>query len=106
MTQPDSSKIEVAIADISLGGIAITHYKEQIELEIGDRFNACRILLPDIGTVTTDIEIRNEQEITMKNGAKNHRAGCMFINLHSSQQAMIQRYIIKLDRERRSILAE
>jgi c-di-GMP-binding flagellar brake protein YcgR len=42
----------------------------------------------------------------MKNGAKNHRAGCMFINLHSSQQAMIQRYIIKLDRERRSILAQ
>ncbi|MDP2961986.1 MAG: flagellar brake protein [Sulfurimicrobium sp.] len=104
--QADSVKIEVPIADISLGGIAITQYQEHMQLEIGARFKACRILLPDIGTVITDIEIRNEQEITMKNGAKNHRAGCMFIDLHSSQQAMIQRYIIKLDRERRSILPE
>ncbi len=106
LTSPENGKIEVPIADISLGGIAITHYQEQLQLEIGDLFDACRIHLPDIGTVTTNIEIRNEQEITMKNGAQNHRAGCMFIDLHPSQQAMIQRYIIKLDRERRSILAQ
>jgi c-di-GMP-binding flagellar brake protein YcgR len=106
ITRPGNDKIEVPIADISLGGIAITHYQGKLQFELGDCFKACRIVLPDIGTVTTDIEIRNEQEITMKNGAKNHRAGCMFINLHSSQQAMIQRYIIKLDRERRSILAQ
>lgn len=104
--RPDNVKIEAPIADISLGGIAITHYREKLQFELGDRFKACRILLPDIGAVTTDIEIRNEQEITMKNGTQNHRAGCMFIDLHSSQQAMIQRYIIKLDRERRSLLAQ
>lgn len=103
ISKPDNSKDAVTIADISLGGIAITHYQGKLQFEIGDQFKACRILLPDIGTVATDIEIRNEQEITMKNGAINHRAGCMFINLHSSQQAIIQRYIIKLDRERRSI---
>lgn len=106
MAKPDNGKIDAIIADISLGGIAITHYREQLQFEIGDHFNACRIVLPDMGTVTTDIEIRNEQEITMKNGSKIHRAGCMFLNLHSSQQAMIQRYIIKLDRERRAILAQ
>jgi c-di-GMP-binding flagellar brake protein YcgR len=106
ITKPDNGKIDVPIADISLGGIAIIHYHEKLEFEIGDRFNACRILLPDIGSVVTDIEIRNEQEITMKNGTKDYRAGCMFIELRSNQQAMIQRYIIKLDRERRSILAQ
>ncbi len=106
MAKQDKGRIDAIIADISLGGIAITHYRELMQLEIGDSFSACRIILPDMGTVTTDIEIRNEQEITMKNGSKIHRAGCMFMNLHSSQQAMIQRYIIKLDRERRSILAQ
>lgn len=106
IAQPGKARIDVVIADISLGGIAITHYEEHFQLEIGNTFDACRILLPSIGTVTTNIEIRNEQEITMKNGSHNHRAGCMFVDLHSSQQAMIQRYIIKLDRERRSILAQ
>lgn len=106
ITKPEGGKFEATIVDISLGGIAITHYQGKLKFEVGDRFSACRIVLPEIGTVTTDIEIRNEQEVTLKNGAKSHRAGCMFINLHQSQQVMIQRYIIKLDRERRAILAQ
>lgn len=103
---PDKKNIEIVIADISLGGIAVVHYQEKIQLEIGRLFDTCRIILPDVGNVTTGIEVRDEQEIMMKNGAVNHRAGCMFINLHPSQQAMIQRYIIKLERERRSRLAQ
>jgi len=106
MTKSDGGKIEVTIADISLGGIAISNYQSLINFEIGDKFAACRIVLPGIGTVATGIEIRNEHEVTMKNGVKVQRAGCMFIDLPASQQAMIQRYIIKLDRERRAILSQ
>lgn len=106
MIKSDGGKIEVTIADISLGGIAIANYQSLISFEIGDKFAACRIVLPDIGTVNTGIEIRNEHEVTMKNGLKVERAGCMFIDLPSSQQAMIQRYIIKLDRERRAIRSQ
>ncbi|BCB28299.1 flagellar brake protein YcgR [Sulfurimicrobium lacus] len=106
MTMAGGAKIEAAIADISLGGIAITDGQHVIAFEIGDKFSACRIVLPEIGTVTTEIEIRNVHEVTMKNGSKALRAGCMFIGLPSGQQAMIQRYIIKLDRERHAKLAQ
>ena len=106
MTKTGGGKIEATIADISLGGIAIINYQNLIAFEIGDKFSACRIVLPEIGTVTTEIEIRNEHEVTMKNGVKVQRAGCMFIGLPSGQQAMIQRYIIKLDRERHAKLAQ
>lgn len=106
MTKPGGGKVEVTIADISLGGIAIANYQSLISFEIGDKFAACRIVLPEAGTVATDIEIRNEHEVTLKNGIKVQRAGCMFIDLTSSQQAMIQRYIIKLDRERRAIRSQ
>jgi c-di-GMP-binding flagellar brake protein YcgR len=106
ITKTGGGKIEATIADISLGGIAIANYQSLITFEIDDKFAACRIVLPEIGTVTTGIEIRNEHEVTMKNGVKVQRAGCMFIDLPPSQQAMIQRYIIKLDRERRAILAQ
>lgn len=106
ITRADNRKIDVVIADISLGGIAITNYQNLISFEIGDKYAGCRIVLPDTGTVTTGIEIRNEYEVTLKNGSKTHRAGCMFIDLPPSQQATIQRYIIKLDRERRAIFAQ
>jgi c-di-GMP-binding flagellar brake protein YcgR len=105
MTKAGGGRMEAAIADISLGGIAIANYQNLIVFEIGDKFAACRIVLPETGTVTTGIEIRNEHEVAMKNGVKIRRAGCMFIDLPSGQQAMIQRYIIKLDRERRAMLS-
>lgn len=105
LTRPDSSRIDLVIADISLGGIAIANYQHQIMLEIGDKFADCRIVLPDIGTLTTGLEVRNEHEILLKNGTKSHRAGCMFIDMPPRQQNTIQRYIIKLDRERRALVA-
>lgn len=104
--KPNNSKIEAPIANISLGGMAITHYQDQTSLTIGDRLDTCRVALPEIGTLSTGIEIRNEQEIIMPNGARNRRADCMFINLPPNQQAMIQRYITKLERERLSRLAQ
>lgn len=106
MSKTGGGKIEATIADISLGGIAIANYQGLISFGIGDKFATCRIVLPESGTVATGIEIHNEHEVTMKNGVKIQRAGCMFIGLTSSQQAMIQRYIIKLDRERRAIRSQ
>lgn len=106
MTKTGGGKIDATITDISLGGIAITNYQNLMTFEIGDKFSACRIVLPEIGTVVTDIEIRNEYQITMKNGAKVWRAGCMFIELPSRQQATIQRYIIRLDQERHAKLGK
>lgn len=103
---PDNKKIDLLVADLSLGGIAITNYQNQSVLEIGDKFTGCRIVLPETGTVTTGIEVRNKHEISLKNGVKTHRAGCMFIDLPASQQALIQRYIIKLDRARRAMLGQ
>lgn len=106
ISRAGGGKIELLISDISLGGIAVTHYDTLIKLEIGDRFADCRIALPGAGPLSIAIEIRNQQEVAMKNGAKSHRAGCMFIDISALQQAAIQRYIIKLDRERRARLAE
>lgn len=104
--QSGNRKIEAPILNISLGGVAITHYQEQTKLMTGDYFDTCRIALPEIGAISTGVEVRNEQEIIMPNGAKNRRADCMFICLAPNQQAMIQRYITKLERERLSRLAQ
>lgn len=106
LTKTGGGTVTVTIADISLGGFAIVNYQGVIALEVGEKFTACRFVLPEIGTVNIGIEVRNEYKVTMKNGARNKRAGCMFIDPPPSQQAMIQRYITKLDRERRARLTQ
>lgn len=102
----ENGTVEITVSDISLGGIAITHYHERLNLAIGDTFPECTIMIPGIDPLKTGLEVRNEQEIRLKNGTKTHRAGCMFIDFSPGQQSSIQRYINKLDRERRAILAQ
>jgi c-di-GMP-binding flagellar brake protein YcgR len=38
--------------------------------------------------------------VTLRNGNKSLRAGCQFIDMRPNIQSMIQRYIIKLERDR------
>ena len=101
----EHGRIEANVADISIGGVGILGYKPEIELETGKQYDGCRIDLSDIGAVVVSLAIRSTFEVTLKNGTKTKRSGCEFINIPGSMQAMIQRYIIKLDRERRARLA-
>jgi len=103
--KPDGSQVEVNIVDISVGGLGVVCYDSAFSLEAGETYVGCRIALPEVGTVITNLGIRTTFEVTLKTGAVTMRSGCEFVDIPASMQAMIQRYIIKLDRERRAKLA-
>jgi hypothetical protein len=56
--------------------------------------------------IQTKLMVRNSFPMTMRNGAVIKRTGCAFLDLPSNQQALIQRYIIRLERDRRAKLSE
>lgn len=92
---------EMVILDISAGGIGIlVEQMEGVSLEVGSEFPGCSIELPGIATLEVTLRIQNRFEATLKNGHKALRCGCQFISLHPALQASIQRYIVKLQRER------
>lgn len=97
-----TAKAEVALLDISCGGIAVIDQHPEINFDPGLTYENCQITLPEIGTVTTTIQVRNTYEITLRNGQNCMRAGCQFINLSAHMEAMIQRYIIKQEQLRKS----
>jgi c-di-GMP-binding flagellar brake protein YcgR len=97
----EGERVHVVIADISVGGVCLMGEPSGVPLAPGQSLPGCRIILPDMGSVTTDLVVRNSYTVTLKNGAKSRRTGCEFVRLGSQQEAMIQRYIMKLDRERR-----
>ncbi|UGQ45208.1 flagellar brake protein [Massilia endophytica] len=92
------------LSDISCGGIAILDPKLMLGDTPGMIFKNCRIDLPD-GPITTDLEIRSAQEVTLLNGKTNRRLGCQFVDLSRGALAAVQRYITKLERERNARLA-
>ncbi|MGX4640583.1 flagellar brake protein [Massilia sp. SYSU DXS3249] len=93
------------LADISCGGVALLDNKMMLNSTIGQTFTNCRIDLPEIGTVTTSLQVRNALDVTMLNNKTSRRIGCMFVDISRGNMAAVQRYITRLERERNAKLA-
>ena len=93
------------LADISCGGIAILDNKMILGDAIGKNYADCKIDLPEIGQVTTALQVRNSLDLTLLNNKTNRRLGCEFVNIPRGALSSVQRYITKLERERNARIA-
>jgi c-di-GMP-binding flagellar brake protein YcgR len=93
---------EANILDISGGGVGIIAPPDEIQLSTDMLFTNCHIGLPDIGDIVVSLRIRSVFEMTLRNGTRHLRAGCQFHNLSGQMLIMIQRFIIKAERERKA----
>ena len=96
------SAVEVVLLDISCGGIAVIDHHPKIDFEPGAIYENCRITLPGIGELNATIRVKTTFDVTLKNNLACKRAGCEFVAMPEKTLAMIQRYIMKLERERRT----
>lgn len=93
--------VEAHIGDISGGGIGIVSIPIDIPLQPGVELS-CKIDLPEVGVVTGMVVVRSVFETTTRSGVKSKRAGCEFMKLPGPMLTLIQRYIIKVERERKA----
>lgn len=93
--------MDVNVVDISGGGLAIA-VPEGVSFEQGQEFRNCQLELPETGVVTTTLVVRNQFEITLRSGGRVKRAGCEFVKLPGAMLTLVQRYIIKVERERKA----
>ncbi|RTL57762.1 MAG: flagellar brake protein [Rhodocyclaceae bacterium] len=98
--QADS--ITVHVVDISGGGAALVAPPDYIPFETDSEFTNCRIDLPEIGTVVATLRVKSVFEITLRSGTVLKRSGCEFVKMPGPMQTLIQRYIIKVERERKA----
>lgn len=98
-------KAAFPLADISCGGIAILDNKHQLGNTIGATYRDCRVELPEIGAVSTSLQIRNALDMTLLNNKTTRRLGCQFVDISRGNMAAVQRYITRLERERNARLA-
>lgn len=100
ITLPGHERVEARILDISCGGLAVVGLPPGLTAEAGTRFGECRLELPDVATLNVALEVRNVFDMTLRNGQRTRRCGCAFVNAPESVLAQIQRYIIRVERER------
>lgn len=92
---------DLVIRDIGWEGVGLVGEEEENELVKGSTFEDCTIVLPDEGTMTVKLQIMSSFKITTLNNIVKRHLGCMFHGLDSTMNAMLQRYICRLERETR-----
>ena len=100
--RPGTSIIEVNVIDISGGGLAVVAPPTGIKFLPEMKFPNCRIELPEVGVLVATLQVRSLFEVTLRSGTQVARAGCQFLNLPGPMLTLVQRYIIKVERERKA----
>lgn len=95
--------VDTPLLDISGGGLALIASREQAKLlECGATLADCKLALPDEPVLITTLIIRNLFDVTTRGGAHYVHVGCQYLKLAPAEALVIQRYIIRVERERKA----
>ena len=101
--QPGGEQLELNVTDISCGGVGLVDPRNSFAPEPGQILGGCRIDLPEYGVLTCDLEVRNTFMQAQNDGSQVRRIGCAFIALPVDKNAVIQRYIHRVQVELKAI---
>lgn len=88
----------VRVADISEEGIALEYPENELRLIPGTIYPDCEIALPEIGTLTATLEVKNSLEISTPSGKPYRRTGCAFVKPDRNTTLPLQRYVAQMQR--------
>lgn len=97
--KPAPGRHEMAIMDISIGGVALVCVQDDVRLEVGARYTDCEIELPGIGSIYPVIEVKSLFEITDRKGEIKRRAGCEFQKPDRDTVMKLQRYVAQMQQQ-------
>jgi c-di-GMP-binding flagellar brake protein YcgR len=92
---------KLRLIDISVGGVAVLAQPEKFELAAGTRVDDCFLDLPGIGSVGVSLQVRHQEALPRDDQARS--VGCEFVEVAPLARTLIQRYVNKLDAERRKL---
>lgn len=91
--------IKATMIDLSCGGVAIAENEGKFCMQIGDVMYDCKMQLHDVGPLIVTLEVCNIAQITLHNGIRKTRLGCRFVDIPANLPAILQRYILNMERE-------
>jgi len=94
---------DLLLSDISGGGVSLVAEPDMAEHFPRDTmFPDCRLEIPGEGVILVNLRVRKMVEISPRSGQHCLRVGCEFVNLPGTRLAFIERYIARIERERKA----
>lgn len=95
--------LDLILLDISGGGLSLmVPTGAAAHFEAGTVYPDCRLEIPGENVIAVTLGVRNSFTIIPRTGQEYLRVGCEFINLPGTRLTMIQRYITRIERERKA----
>jgi c-di-GMP-binding flagellar brake protein YcgR len=96
------TKMECLVADVSGGGLGLVGLPADLPIELGLVLTDVKMDLPEVGMISGRLQVCSVIQSTNRLGIATQRAGCEFVNLPGPMMTLLQRYIIKIERERKA----
>lgn len=88
----------VYMLNISMGGVAVVDEQNLLDGTPGIVYENCVLALPG-GSLTVSLEITNVAHIKLASGKAVRHIGCRFVNISNAANSLVQRFILKLERD-------
>lgn len=103
IVQHEKKSAQYRIHDISVGGLALEDPDFNEDFALGSSFEKCEITLPEQGTGTVTLEVRSHLSASKTDNKQGRLIGCLFTDLRSDVDAMVQRFIHSIDSQRKKL---
>lgn len=98
--------VDIPLLDISGGGVGLMVALDlAIQLKKGQVLDNCKIMLPNEGLLVATLCVRNMFDVATRSGSRYVRVGCEFVDLPAARLTVVQRYITRVERERKARLS-
>lgn len=99
--------VDYPLYDLSGGGLSLLGPVGDAELfSLGALFHDCRLEVPGESVLSVNLRICEVLKMEMLDGQQQLRLGCEFVSLPGTRMAFIERYITRLERERKALRSE
>ena len=94
---------DLPLYDLSGGGLSLLGKVDDAEkFTLGEIFHDCRLEIPGENVLSVNLRVCEVIKIETVNGEQQLRLGCEFISLPGTRLSLIERYITRLERERKA----
>lgn len=101
---PDGAPLNLPVHDISVSGVGLVSGREPEELALGQRLEICRFSLPEEAhDLFVSATVCHLTELEVRGGRRQWRIGLCFDALPPVDENRIQRYIVRVEHERRDL---
>lgn len=94
--------LRVRVLTISGGGVGLVAPLKTGDFSVGQIIQRCEIELPESGILRIQLEVRNLSKVRTAAGVEYLRIGCRFNEPSEPDITQVQRYIFKVERDRRA----